>query len=134
MIEFNRNLKRILIIEDDQAIREFLGYRLRKLNYDIIAAENGEEGLTKARQNFPNLIILDLMLPKLSGEELCKAIREDHDKLFAKIPIIMLTAKNSDVDRVIGKVIGANCYIEKPFKADHLLKEIKRLITENVPG
>ena len=121
----------MLIVEDDQAIREFLGYRLRHLNFEVITAQDGEEGLAGARQNFPDLIILDLLLPKMSGEELCKTIREDNDKAFASIPILMLTAKNSDVDRVIGKVIGANCYMAKPFHANDLLKEIRKLVSSH---
>ena len=124
----NMNRKRILIVEDDQTISKFLSFRLRQLNFEVMTAKDGEEGLSGARQNLPDLIILDLGLPKLSGQEVCKAIREDHDKAFAKIPIVMLTAKDSDVDRVIGKVIGANAYIAKPFQDDELLKEVEKLV------
>ncbi len=119
--------KKILILEDDQNTGKFLSYRLKKLDFDVLVVGDGEKGLSEARREPPDLVILDLGLPKLSGEEVCKAIREDHDKKFAQIPIIMLTAKNSDVDHVIGKVIGANCYMVKPFKADDLIKEIKKL-------
>ncbi len=119
--------KKILIIEDDANTVKFLGYRLRKMNFSVFIAKDGEQGLDEAKKAHPDLVILDLGLPKLSGQEVCKAIREDHDKKFARTPIIMLTAKNSDVDRVIGKVIGANCYMVKPFATEELLKEINRL-------
>ncbi len=119
--------KTILIVEDDQNTLKFLSFRLKLLNFDVIQALDGEEGLKDARHKTPDLIILDLGLPKISGEEVCKAIREDANKTFASTPIIMLTAKNSDVDRVIGKVIGANSYIAKPFEAGQLLKEIHKL-------
>ena len=119
--------KRILIIEDDQNTGKFLSYRLRKLNFEVLLVDDGEKGLSEAKRESPDLVILDLGLPRLSGEEVCKSIREDHNKKFARTPIIMLTARNSDVDRVIGKVIGANCYMVKPFEADALLKEIRKL-------
>ncbi len=118
--------KRILIIEDERNIRNFLAYRLRKLGFEVLTAKDGEEGLEEARRQIPDLIILDLMLPKFPGEEVCKAIREGEDEKLASIPIIMLTAKNSEVDRIVGKVIGANCYLTKPFSASALLTEIRR--------
>ena len=120
--------KKILIIEDDQSIQKFLGYRLRKLGFDVIVARDGKEGLEEAVGQVPDLIILDLMLPEFSGEGVCKAIREDDDEGFANIPIIMLTAKTGDVDRIIGKVIGANSYMTKPFSAKELLAEVNRLV------
>lgn len=118
--------KKILIVEDDLSISKFLAYRLRKLDYDVIVAADGNEGLKKARLEPPDLVILDLMLPACSGEEVCKAIREDDNDQFSKTPIIMLTAKSSDVDRVIGKAIGANHYMTKPFDADELLDAVRR--------
>jgi DNA-binding response OmpR family regulator len=120
--------KKILLVEDDPYVNEVLGYRLRSLDFEVLIAQDGEAGLKKAGEKFPDLIILDLMLPKLSGEQLCKNIREHQDKKFSKIPIIMLTGKTSDVDRVIGRVIGANSYVTKPFDIENLLKEINRLI------
>ncbi|MBI2095334.1 MAG: response regulator [Candidatus Omnitrophica bacterium] len=119
--------KKILVVEDDPTISKFLGVRLKSLDFDVIAAADGQAGLEGARRELPDLIILDLKLPKLSGEEVCKAIREDRDKKFAATPIIMLTAKCSDVDRVIGKVIGANHYISKPFGTEELLERVREL-------
>lgn len=126
-----RDRKRILIIEDDQTLCKFLSYRLSKLDFEVFIARDGEEGLNGAKREFPDLIILDLGLPKMGGGDVCKAIREDPDKKFARTPIIMLTARNSDVDRVIGKVIGANSYMAKPFDAEELLKEIYKLCSED---
>ena len=119
--------KKILIVEDDKDLNKFLAFFLRKVQFDVHVAFDGEEGLDLARKERPNLIILDLKLPKYPGEELCKTIREDHDKSFAHTPIVMLTGKSSDVDRVIGNVIGASCYLTKPFKTTELLQQIKRL-------
>ena len=120
--------KKILIIEDDASIRKILSLRFKKLGFDVIAAADGQEGLQEARRHSPAVIILDLSLPKLSGEEVCKAIREDKNKKFAGIPIIMLTGKASDTDRIIGKVIGANSYLTKPFRSGELLKEVIRFL------
>ena len=123
-----RNPKRILIVEDETSISKSLSHRLRALGYEVTVAENGEEGLEKVKRESPGLVILDLMLPKLPGEEVCRAIRLSENEMLAETPIIMLTAKSSDVDRIVGKVIGANSYMTKPFHADSLLKEIQRLI------
>ncbi len=121
------DLKQILIIDDDPALLKFLSVRLRNNGFQVRTAYDGRKGLTEVHEKRPDLIILDLHLPSMPGEEICKAIRENEDKELSKIPIIMLTGKTSDADRVIGKVIGANSYIPKPFKADELLNEIRRL-------
>lgn len=118
--------KKILIIEDETAISKALEFRFKKSGFDVIIAYDGEEGLAKAKGERPDLIILDLMLPKMTGERVCKEIRKDD--AIARIPIIMLTAKDSDTDRVIGRVIGADCYIAKPFDLAQLFKEVDRLI------
>ena len=120
--------KRILIIEDADAFSKSIALRLRKSGSEVYTAKDGEEGLKTARRESPDLVILDLMLPKLSGEEVCKAIREDEDEKFASTPIIMLTAKNSEVDRIIGKMIGANDYVVKPFDPDSLLEKIRKVL------
>ena len=120
--------KKILIVEDDRDQSKFLSYLLKKSGFDVQAAGDGEEGLNLARQERPDLVILDLRLPKCPGEEVCKAIREDEDKHFARTPIVMLTGKTADVDRVIGNVIGASCYLTKPFHTADLLKQVGRLL------
>ena len=120
----------ILVIDDEEDILSLVTHRLMNWGYLVTAASDGERGLEAARQFSPDLVILDLMLPKLSGEEVCKAIREDKNKKFAGTPIIMLTAKTSDTDRVIGKVVGANEYITKPFDSDFLLSKINQILTQ----
>jgi two-component system OmpR family response regulator len=116
----------ILIIEDDQDIRELISIRLTEENYTVITAIDGEEGLKKFKQEHPDLIILDLNLPKISGYEVCRKIRREEDD---DTPILMLTAQNKDVDRIIGRVKGANSYMAKPFKAEKLLNEVKILLS-----
>ena len=89
---------------------------------------DGEEGLNLAKKLVPDLILLDLMLPSLPGGEICKAIREDDSERINSIAIIMITAKNKEVDHIVGKVIGANAYITKPFQWDNIAQEIDRLL------
>ncbi len=116
----------ILVIEDDPDVRRLLEMRLTNSGYSVILAENGKDGLRQALAHLPDLIILDLWLPDLPGEEVCKTVREHHDKVVAGTPIIMLTAKRSEVDRIIGIVIGANVYMQKPFDADQLMEHVRR--------
>lgn len=120
--------KRILIIEDSEDVCRLLTIRLESRGYEVLTALDGQAGLERAETDKPDLIILDLFLPKLSGEEVCKSIRENRSKAVSSIPIIMLTSKRSEVDRVIGMVIGANAYIEKPFDPERLLEEISRCL------
>lgn len=120
--------KKILLVEDEEDVCKILAYRLRKVGFDILVANDGETGLKEAQEKIPDLVILDLMLPAMSGEEVCKTIREDDRKEIQSIPIIMLTAKSKVADRIVGKVIGANQYMMKPFDFNQLLQEINRLI------
>ena len=120
---------KILIIEDEEHLSLLMKLNLEHTGkYEVSIANDGEEGLKKAKQENPNLIILDLRLPKLSGEEVCKEIRRDEK--IGDIPIIMVTAKGAIVDSVIGKVIGADCYMSKPFEIDKLLEEIDKIINK----
>lgn len=118
--------KKILVVDDDKIIRRLLFLCLKKRGFRVIIAKDGSEGLKRVRQLLPDLVILDLMLPKLPGEEVCKEIRKDANN----VPIIMLTGKDKDADRIIGKVIGANLYITKPFDVPKLIEEIDSLIGE----
>lgn len=124
------NSKKILVIDDETDIIRLLSFRLAKEGFSVMTAQDGKTGLTMARTERPHLIVLDLTLPELPGEEVCKAIREDDDEALATTPIIMVTAKMSDVDRIIGKSIGANHYITKPFDVEDLLKKITVLIRQ----
>lgn len=119
--------KTILIIEDEPGVRIPLVIRLKNLGFYVAAAHDGQQGLDEARRLKPDLILLDLMLPRLSGEEICKAIREEEDESIANIPIIMITAKDSEVDRMVGRIIGSNAYLTKPFDFDTLHDEMKSL-------
>lgn len=120
--------KTILIIEDEISASKFLSLRLRKLGFNVLTAFDGMTGLKEAVEKLPDLVILDLMIPKLPGEEVCKSIRENLEEKIATIPIIMLTGKDALVDKVVGKVIGANAYLTKPYEFEDLLAEIKRII------
>lgn len=120
------NKKRILIIEDDKDINRTLCLRLQMENFEVITSYEGYEGFYKASTQHPDLIILDLKLPGLPGEEICKELRKNEKN--ALLPIIMLTAKDTDVDKVVGKVIGANQYMNKPFDMEELLKKISLLL------
>jgi len=121
-----RQGKKILIIEDENELCDLIGLRLERSGFEVIAANDGVEGLNKARLEKPDLIILDLMLPKMHGEDVCKEVRKD--VRLSKIPIIMLTAKCTDADKVIGAVIGANVYIAKPFEGAKLMQAINKLL------
>lgn len=123
-----KSKKKVLIVEDDSDLNKFLSYLFKKMDFEVHTAFDGEEGLAAARSGRPDLVILDLRLPKFPGEEVCKAIREDRDKAFAKTPIVMLTGKTADVDRVIGNVIGASSYLTKPFRTADLMEQVKRLV------
>jgi len=120
--------KNILIVEDEPSASKFLSLRLQRLGYNVSTAFDGVTGLKEAVEKIPDLVILDLMIPKLPGEEVCKAIRESFDENVAKIPIIMLTGKDALVDKVVGKVIGADAYLTKPYEFADLFREIKRVL------
>lgn len=113
----------ILIVEDDDTLRELLQYNLKREGYSVLTAEDGAEALEKYRSNKPLLIILDIMLPIMSGTEVCRIIRGE-----SQIPIIMLTAKSEEVDRVLGLELGADDYITKPFSMRELLSRIKAVL------
>lgn len=118
--------KKILVIEDEDRLRNVLGYRLAHNGYNVIFASDGEQGLKCIYESHPDLIVLDLMLPKMPGEEVCKEIRKNEE--LCHIPIIMLTAKGTDTDRIIGRVIGANYYMVKPYDSHLLLSQIYTLL------
>jgi len=107
--------ERILIIEDEEDILALVQYNLLREGYRVSCAMSGEEGLQLARTESPDLILLDLMLPKLDGVEVCRILRQEMN-----IPILMLTARDDEIDRVIGLETGADDYITKPFKHNEL--------------
>ena len=116
--------KTILIIEDNRDLCGLLDLHLRDMNFQVDLAYDGNTGLSKARARTYDLIILDLMLPGMDGLEVCKRLRKD--KLYP--PILMLTAKSSEVDRVVGLEIGADDYVTKPFSIPELLARVKAIL------
>jgi len=115
--------KKILIVEDEQKIARFLELELKYEGYDVDIANNGREGFEKGKSPDVDLIILDLMLPGLSGIEVCRRLRQTSD-----VPIIMLTAKDDISDKVTGLDIGADDYMTKPFAVEELLARIRVLL------
>ena len=113
----------ILVVEDDDTLRELLKYNLEKEGYGVLTAGDGGEALETYRRDKPRLIILDIMLPVMSGTEVCRIIRGE-----SQIPIIMLTAKSEEVDRVVGLELGADDYVAKPFSMRELLARIKAML------
>ena len=123
--ESNPNKKTILIVEDNYDLQTFLK-ELLVPHYNIILAENGEEGYYYAKSNFPDLILSDIMMPKLDGIEMCKKLQEDN--LTKHIPVVLLTAKNSTNSKISGLKSGAIEYISKPFNTNELLLKVKNII------
>ncbi len=114
---------RIVIIEDEKDIVRLLKYNLEKEGYSTLSAHDGEAGLELARKEKPDLILLDLMLPKLDGMQVCRRLRQE-----SQVPIIMLTAKKEEIDRIIGLELGADDYVTKPFSVRELLARIKTIL------
>lgn len=119
---------RILVVDDEPPIVEVLSYNLRRANYEVLIARDGEEALDKARREQPDLIILDLMLPLLDGLEVCRTLRRERD-----VPIIMLTARDDEVDRVVGLELGADDYVVKPFSVRELMARVKSVLRRAAP-
>ena len=119
---------RILVVDDEPPIVDILVYNLQRANYEVIVARDGKAALTKARQEEPDLIILDLMLPHLDGLEVCRALRRERD-----VPIIMLTARDSEVDRVVGLELGADDYVVKPFSVRELMARVGSVLRRSAP-
>ena len=115
--------KRVLVVEDERDIAELLRYNLAKNGYHVMAALNGEEALRLARQNPPDLVLLDLMLPGMDGLDVCRVLKSDPQT--AGIPIIMVTAKGEEADIVTGLELGAHDYICKPFSPRVLLARVR---------
>ncbi len=120
--------KRILVVDDERAFRILISKTLRHKGYEVITANDGQEGLEKAKTQKPDLIVLDLMLPRINGYKVCGLLKKDTK--YAKIPIILFTAKANAEDIELGKKVGADAYITKPYERDALLSKIEELIKE----
>ena len=116
-------MTRVLVVEDEKNLREPLVYLLQKEGYDVIEAEDGNVALENFRSLGADLILLDLMLPGLSGNEVCRIIRAE-----SQVPIIMVTAKDTEIDKVVGLEIGADDYVTKPYSTRELLARMKAVL------
>lgn len=119
--------KRILIVDDEKDIADTLKFRLEASGYEVITSYDGQDGLNKAKTGSPDLIILDLMLPKIDGYKVCRMLK--FDETYKHIPIILFTARAQDDDKKTGMEVGADAYITKPFEDHILLAKIKELLS-----
>jgi DNA-binding response OmpR family regulator len=122
----------ILVVDDEPTILDTLAYTLERDGYAVVTAADGAQALTAFRREAPDLIILDLMLPELSGTEICRIIRRE-----SQVPILMLTARDSEIDKVVGLELGADDYVTKPFSLPELQARVRALLrrTETpIPG
>ena len=119
-------MSKILVVEDEAGMRDPLVYLLRSEGYEVIEAEDGEAAVSIFQKEGADLVLLDLMLPKLNGKDVCKAIRATSD-----VPVIMLTAKDTEIDKVIGFEIGADDYVTKPYSKNELLARMKAVLRRN---
>jgi phosphate regulon transcriptional regulator PhoB len=124
-------VKRIFIIEDDRDIVELVRYNLANEGFQVSSAGEGSTGLAQVKKSPPDLLLLDLMLPKLSGLEICKEIRRDAS--LNRLPILMLTARGEEADRVVGLEMGADDYVTKPFSPRELVARVKALLRRAEP-
>jgi len=118
--------KRILVVDDEVDLVDMVTLRLEANDFEVIKAYDGQSGLDKARSEKPDLIILDLMLPRIDGYKVCRMLKFDDN--FKSIPVIIFTAKVQDSDKQLGKDVRADAYITKPFEAHLLLTKIKELL------
>jgi DNA-binding response OmpR family regulator len=114
---------RLVLVDDDANLRHTLGYALRQEGFDVVVAEDGERGLEAFRQQRPDVVLLDVMLPNVDGFEVCRRIRRESD-----VPILMLTARDTEVDKVVGLELGADDYLAKPFSTRELVARVRALL------
>ena len=121
-------MTRILIVEDEESYREPLTYQLKREGYEVDAVANGPDALVAYDLVTPDLVLLDLMLPGLSGTEVCRELRKRGD-----VPVIMLTAKDSEIDKIVGLEIGADDYVTKPYSFRELLARMRAVLRRKAP-
>jgi DNA-binding response OmpR family regulator len=122
------NSGRVLIVEDDEGIRDMLKYNLTAAGFSVQEASDGASGLRTARTSRPDLVLLDLMLPGMSGFDFCRALRKS-----SRVPIIIITAKDSEVDKIVGLELGADDYITKPFSIREVLARVHAVLRRAQP-
>ena len=123
------NVKTILVVDDEPTLVATLKYNLERESFRVLEAADGEAALEAARTGRPDLIVLDLMLPGLSGLEVCRILRKE-----TRVPIIMLTAKDAEVDKIVGLETGADDYVTKPFGMPELMARVRALLRRAEPG
>jgi DNA-binding response OmpR family regulator len=121
-------IPRILVVDDEQAVLDLIVYNLRKAHYEVLTAATGCQALDQARRAEPDLILLDLMLPEIDGLDVCRELRR-----ASRVPIIMITARGEEVDRVVGLELGADDYICKPFSMRELMARVKAVLRRSQP-
>lgn len=118
--------KKILVVDDEEHIQELIKFNLEKNSYQVITADNGKEAFEIAKEQQPDLVLLDLMIPGMDGLEVCKAIRRE--AAISNMPIIMITARGEELDKILGLELGADDYITKPFSVRELLARVKAIL------
>ncbi|HET7771416.1 MAG TPA: response regulator transcription factor [Chloroflexota bacterium] len=121
-------MAKVLVVDDEPALLSTIGYSLRKEGYEVLTASDGERALALARREYPDLLVLDLMLPKVDGLEVCRQVRQSPAAQLRSVPIIMLTAKGDEVDKVVGLEVGADDYVTKPFSMRELVARAKAML------
>ncbi len=116
----------ILVIEDEQDLQQVLAYNLKQAGHEALLAGRGDEGLSLARKKRPDLVLLDLMLPDMSGKEVCKILKRE--PATSRVPVIMVTARGEEIDRVLGFELGADDYVVKPFSVRELLLRVHAVL------
>ena len=118
--------KKVLVVEDDPAASRFVGYTLEQEGYEVIIATNGLEGIQKAKQEEPDMLVLDGMLPGLDGFQVCRRLRSETST--ASLPILMLSAKAQEADKAAGMKVGANDYLAKPVDPSELVRRVNSML------
>ena len=121
--------QRILIVDDEQDIVESLKFVLEASDYTCYCAYNGEDGLRLAKEILPDLIILDVMMPKINGYKISRLLK--YDNKYKNIPILMITARSQEEDKLIGEETGVNEYITKPFELDYVVEKVNQYLKES---
>ena len=121
-------MKTVVIIEDEPEFCEILLILFERMGYYVLIYNDGESGLKSVEQEKPDLLILDLNLPKLSGEVICRTLKDSTNAELSQIPIIILTAKNTDADRIAIKAMGADVFMTKPVMLSNLMSEVSKFI------
>jgi len=124
-------MSRILVVEDEQDLQQVLEYNLRQAGHEVTVTQLGAEGLKLARELSPDVVLLDLMLPDVSGTEVCKQLKNDPST--RGMPVIMLTARGEEIDRVVGFELGADDYVVKPFSVRELMLRIQAILRRGRP-